>query len=230
VIVAAALCPGPPLLAPDLSGTDPAAATLRAACDTAVGALLDAAPDRVVVVGTGASTAAWPASARADLAAYGGVSSGTPTAPLSVGVGALLLDRAGYAGIRDLRTIGLDATAAQCRSLGAELAGSPHADVAQRIGLVVIADGSARRTLKAPGYLDPRAEGYDGEVQRAVADGDLAALTRLDPALANELMAPGWAALQVLAAALDSVPVAATVHYADAPFGVGYLVASLTHG
>ena len=224
MIAAAALCPGPPLLAPEISGTDPAAAALRAACDTAVGALLDAAPDRVVVVGTGASTAAWPSSARADLAAYGAVSaSGTPVAPLSVGLGALLLDRAGFAGIRDLCTIGLDATAAECRSLGTWLAAD-----AERVGLLVMADGSARRTLKAPGYLDPRAEGYDGEVQRAIADGDLAALTRLDPVLAGELMAPGWAALQVLAAALDSAPVAATVHYANAPFGVGYLVANLT--
>ncbi len=90
-----------------------------------------------------------------------------------------------------------------------------------------MADGSARRTLKAPGYLDARAEPYDEAVRDAVSTGELARLHALDPALAQELMASGWAALQVLAACVSSHRPHTTVHYADAPYGVGYLVASL---
>jgi aromatic ring-opening dioxygenase LigB subunit len=98
---------------------------------------------------------------------------------------------------------------------------------ADRVGLLVVADGSARRSLKAPGYFDERAEPYDSAVEQAIASGDLGALRALHPELARELMVSGWAALQVLAAAFGADRPRTTVHYADAPFGVGYLVATI---
>jgi len=91
----------------------------------------------------------------------------------------------------------------------------------------VMADGSARRTLKAPGYLDDRAVAFDAEVERAVRAGDLSALQRLDQRLARDLMATGWPAWQVLSGALTGQIHDAEVLYCDAPFGVGYLVAYL---
>jgi aromatic ring-opening dioxygenase LigB subunit len=101
------------------------------------------------------------------------------------------------------------------------------AQIPGRLGLLVIADGSARRTVKAPGYIDDRAGPYDESVRVAVSSGDLAALRDLDPDLARQLMAPGWPALQVLAELAGDDRPHATVHYCDAPFGVGYLVATL---
>jgi aromatic ring-opening dioxygenase LigB subunit len=146
-------------------------------------------------------------------------------APLSVGVGALLLDRCSYSGPILLRTVTTRSTVEECRAVAANIA-----TAADRVGLLVIADGSARRTVKAPGYLDPRAEPYDKTVENAVATGDLGALHHLDPGLAEELMAPGWAALQVLAAAFAGNRPQTTVSYAEAPFGVGYLVATIKRG
>ena len=55
-------------------------------------------------------------------------------------------------------------------------------------------DGSARRSVSAPGYLDERAAPFDESVARAVRDGEPAALAALDPELAAELMADGRAA------------------------------------
>ena len=48
-----------------------------------------------------------------------------------------------------------------------------------------MADGSARRGRRAPGYLDERSARFDAGVERAVRDGDLEALrpsTRAWPA------------------------------------------------
>jgi hypothetical protein len=95
-------------------------------------------------------------------------------------------------------------------------------------------DGSARRSERAPGHLDERAAPFDAGVERAVRDADLAALAALDPDLAAELLATGRPGWQVLAGALGGDPLGtgagaarpvAEVLYADAPLGVGYLVA-----
>ncbi len=69
MIVAAALCPGPPLLIRELSGADPAAAVLRDACHAAVATLVATAPDLVAVVGTAdrASTMAGRRATRSGL-------------------------------------------------------------------------------------------------------------------------------------------------------------------
>jgi hypothetical protein len=216
MLTAAVVCPGPPLLVPELSGVDANAAELRAAADAAVQALLATAPDVVAVVGPAERTQSWPVTARTDLGAFGRSGTGG-AAPVSLGLGAWLLDRTGFTGDRLMWSVGSDWA----------LAAAALAATAERWALLVIADGSARRTVKAPGYIDDRAGPYDERVRVAVSTGDLAALRRLDPDLARQLMAPGWPALQVLAELADNRRPHATVHYCDAPFGVGYLVASL---
>src|ERR1022692_5091803 len=72
MIIAAALCPSPPLLVRELTGTDPVVADLRDACATGVHAWLAARPDVIVVVGPGPDTTAWPADSRLNIAAFGG--------------------------------------------------------------------------------------------------------------------------------------------------------------
>jgi hypothetical protein len=223
VIVAAALCPGPPLLVRELSGADPSAAILRDACGAAVAELVAADPDLVAVVGTADRTKEWPGIARPDLASYApALPRPAVVAPLSVGLGAMLLDQIAYQGPIRLQTLDAAAPETLCKKIAEELDAA-----APRVGLLVVADGSARRSLKAPGYFDPRAEQYDAAVQHAIATGDLGALRTLDPELARELMSSGWAALQVLAAAFVGDRPQTTVRYADAPFGVGYLVATI---
>ena len=248
MIISAALCPAPPLLARELTGADPVVPELRQACDDATVALVADEPDLIAVVGVAADTRTWPPGGRLDLSAYApalgaGAGGGTegcgtegggtaiPVAasesplPLPLGLASRLLDQAGYAGRRELQTVSDLEPAATCEAIGARLAGA-----SARVALLVMADGSARRGLKAPGYLDDRSAPFDAEVERAIRAVDMRALLALDPVLARELMATGRAAWQVLAGAMTGSRSSSEIRYCEDPFGVAYLVASLRVG
>jgi hypothetical protein len=235
VLVAAAVCPCPPLLVPEVAaGAAPELDELRAACDAAVGSVLAASPDVLVVVGAGEESAEVPHGAVGSLAPYGvdlrvsldetDASAVPATLPLSLTVGAWLLRRQAWAGERRGVTVDGSAPASDCAALGRSLAG-----LAARVALLVVGDGSARRSLKAPGYLDTRAEPYDAALAEALASGDATTLAALDPAEAEALLVGGRAAFQVLAgAAEDAGAVKGHLRTHEAPYGVGYLVATWT--
>jgi hypothetical protein len=226
VIITAAVCPSPPLLAGEFTGRAEVLPELRDACVTAVRHLLAAAPDVIAVVGAGSDPATWDPDDRLDLSAYAPPVSGAhgkPGLPLALGIGALLLDEAGYAGPRLMQAVDESAPTADCLQLGRDLASA-----AARVALLAIGDGSSRRGPAASGYLDERAVPFDDAVRRAVRDGDMAALAGLDPDLARDLMATGRAAWQVLAGAFAGARPATEIGYAADPFGVAYLVATLT--
>jgi hypothetical protein len=223
VIVAAALCPSAPLLALELGGATPPLPELRAATLEAVASLLDAAPDLVAVVGPAPGTGAWPAGTPVDFGPFRGAATTTaPALPLSLALGATLLRDAGYTGGVLFQGVAPDAATGACAELGGTLA-----DAADAVALLVVADGSARRSLKAPGWFDERAAGFDAAVEAAVRDGDLGALLALDAELATTLQATGRSSWQVLAGAVRETACTSRVGYADAPLGVGYLVASI---
>jgi hypothetical protein len=236
VITGAALCPAPPLLARELTGQALALPELRDACQTAVARLLAGRPDVVAVVGGvagGDGTGRWDPRGALEPAVYApalrlaGRLAGVAALPLILGIGARLLDEAGYRGPRLLQGVAASASPKDCQLIGADLAAA-----ADRVALLAMGEGSARRSVSAPGYLDERAAPYDEAVERAVRDGDLAALADLDPGLSAELMATGRPAWQALvgAVSLGTRPDAlrAEILYFDAPLGVGYLVASLS--
>ncbi|WP_035856892.1 hypothetical protein [Cryptosporangium arvum] len=275
MLLAATVCPHPPLLVPALTGaTGPA--ELREACVAAVRDLLAAGEPSgdaldVVVVGTGPTPGSAAPDAIGSLSGYGadvtvaltrvvptpeptdtnptptglsgagptgsglsgtGLSGAGPTGvgpigaatlPLSVTVGVWLLRQAGWSGPVRARVVTENATPTECADLGARLAGYPAPTV-----LLVMGDGSASRDEKAPGSLDPRAVPFDTAVADALASVDTAALAALDPALARELFAAGRAPWQILAGAVeaDARPWKGELRSAEAPYGVGYLVAT----
>ncbi len=240
-IVAAAVCPHPPLLVPEVAaGAAGELADLRAACDDAVGQLLAARPETVVAVGGAPETAWYSPPAYGSLRPFGvpvdvalgstaggpalpvAGDGGTPALPLSLTIGAWLLDRQAVPPVHVLGLgVGTGTAPPACATLGAQLAGRR-----ERVALLVLGDGTACRTEKAPGYLDRRAEGYDAAVVDALRRPDPDALLTLDPALSAELRVAGRAAWQVLAGAAGDRPWRARVSYADAPYGVGYVVAN----
>jgi hypothetical protein len=240
MIVAAAICSSSPLLASELSGQADVLPELRAACAAAVAWLLAAAPDVVAVAGPAGTTGPRDPAGQLSLASFAPVlaagrplggsrekcagkrSGAAPLLPLALGIGALLLDEAGYTGPRALRGIAEDESAANCLAVGREIAAS-----APRVALLAVGDGTARRSTSAPGYLDERAEPFDAAVERAVRDGDLPAIAALDPALAADLLAAGRPAWQALAGAMPAVRPQTEILYCDAPLGVAYLVATL---
>ncbi|MGY1632926.1 hypothetical protein ACI784_14585 [Geodermatophilus sp. SYSU D01186] len=218
--VSVAFCPCPPLLLPAVAGRAAAdTACLRAACAEALEAALAARPEVVVVVGDGAG-GRFGTGDGGDLRGFG-VDLEVPFAgpvqprgrrtPLPHTVGAWLLDQAGYAGPR----LGVAPD-----DLADVLAGLPGP-----VTVLAMGDGSARRTLKAPGYLDEAAGPFDDAVAAALAAGDAPALAALDAAEGRRLLAAGVPTWRAVGSALAGRPVRARLHVHEAPFGVGYLVA-----
>lgn len=229
MLVAAAVCPHPPLLVPGVAaGASGELDGLRLACDAAVAAVLAAQPDLVVVVGAADSTGAVPEQVVGSLAPYGvptqvGTRPGEPTLPLSLTLGRWLLARSALRGPALLVGVEPDAAPGRCQSLGVDLA-----ERAERVALLVMGDGSARRSAKGPGYLHPDAAPFDEAVAAALATGDVDALAALSPARAATLLAAGRAAWQVLAGAARGRRWAGALGWAGSPYGVTYLVATWT--
>lgn len=169
---------------------------LRSAIDEAIATL-----DHDVVVVGAADTPGW-LTGSVDRTLYG--VRGTPAPdplPLALAVGTQLL------GDRPHR-----------------LWGVPAGPLPEASSYLVVGDGTAKRTARAPGHLDDRAEGFDAEVVAALAGGEPTRLAGLDRDLAEVLWVHGLAAWQA-AAALPG-PWRAAVTYAEAPYGVGYVVAT----
>ncbi|MFJ4471572.1 class III extradiol dioxygenase subunit B-like domain-containing protein [Streptomyces sp. NPDC089424] len=240
MLVAAAVCPCPPLLVPAVAaGAAPEMDLARTACTDALGVLAAARPDRLIVVGPAreGGTESYPEGTHGSFRGFGvdvgvrlgraGAADGAGTTvpatlPPSLAVAAWLLERTAWA---DAPIEGLavaeDLAPERCRDIGGEIAAGD-----ERVALLVMGDASACRTLKAPGYLDERAEPFDAAVGRALGSADLAALAALDVELARQLMVSGRAPWQVLAGAAEGTLLGGALLYEDAPYGVGYVVAS----
>jgi hypothetical protein len=220
--LAVAFCPSPPLLLPPVERAPaPETTELRRACAEAVAAMLAVRPEVVVVVGDGAADGArFGTGDVGDLSPFGVLLQipfegrarpGGRRLPLAHTVGAWLLDEAGYCGTR----VGLGP--AEVAELLASLPGP--------VGVLAVGDGSARRSVKAPGYLDDAAEPFDAAVAAAFGSGDPAALAALDEAEGERLLAAGVPTWRAVGAALTGRSIRARLHHDAAPFGVGYLVA-----
>ncbi|WP_354642532.1 class III extradiol dioxygenase subunit B-like domain-containing protein [Kitasatospora camelliae] len=230
MLVAAAVCPCPPVLVPEVAaGAAGELDDLRAACGDAVRELLDAGAELIVVVGTGAKGGVWTEGGIGSFHRYGvdvavrlplGGVDGPELSP-ALTVGAWLLEQAGAKLPTHACAVRPDTAPDRLLGLGEGLA-----ELADRVGLLVLGDGSACRSVKAPGYLDERAEGHDAMIAGALASADTEALAALDPALCAELQADGRAPWQVLAGAARGAGLNAELRYEAAPYGVGYFVAS----
>lgn len=196
------------MLVPEINAGADDLAALRESCDAAVEALLAHEPERVVVIGSGALAKDFDESVGGTFTAFGvdlHVGGHTDELPLSLTVGAWLLARAGWVGPRTYST------------------GTP--DIDGRVALLVMADGSAKRTTESPGYFDERAIAYDENIATALAAGDADALGKLDLDLAAELWAAGAPALRTLGNMTKDATITARLRENVAPFGVGYWVA-----
>jgi hypothetical protein len=222
--------PQPPLLVPELAtGATAETADLRAACRAAAARLgaavstwvavgADAGGRRTVTADTRGSFVGFGADVVVGLApdADGPVDADLPL-PLLVAGWAATGTGARIRG----ELVAPDATTDACAALGVELAEEP-------VGLLVVGDGAAMHTAKAPGHLDERSGPFDDAVAAALRDADPAGLAALDPDLARELWAIGRAPWQVLAGAAVGRAWTGELLYTGAPFGVGYHVAVWT--
>ncbi|WP_329174030.1 class III extradiol dioxygenase subunit B-like domain-containing protein [Streptomyces sp. NBC_01477] len=237
MLVAAAVCPCPPLLVPEVAaGAAPELDALRDACADAVGVLSASRPDLLVAVGPAdvPGRVPFPAGARGSFRPFGvamdvrlgmaadsgGGANDLRALPPSLAVAAWLL-RDWKAGPLEGLGVGEQLAPDRCAAAGRDIAAS-----AGRVALLVMGDGSACRSVKAPGYLDERAEGFDAAVGAALAAADIEALAGLDAELAQQLQAAGRAPWQLLAGAARGTGLGGQLLYEAAPYGVGYVVAA----
>lgn len=238
VFVAAAVCPHPPLLVPEVAvGAARDLDDLRTACFAALGELLDARLDRLLVVGAGADLhlAVDRDVAGGSLRRFGVETHvgdpGDDSLPLSLTIGAWLLEHARTAGRRLERHwprveyvgLGDETPLTECAARSARTVAGRD-----RVGVLAMADLSAKRTESSPGYVDPRALGFDEAVAEALCTADVRELLDLDANLARELWCSGVPALAALAGAAQTAdrPISARAHSVVAPYGVGYAVVS----
>jgi hypothetical protein len=235
MLVAAAVCPCPPLLVPAVAtGAAPELDAARTACADALSVLAAARPDLLVVVGPAekAGRGPHPEGTRGSFRGFGvdldvrlGRDRGTASErelPPSLAVAAWLLERFRWSGV-PVEGLGVGEPLApeRCAAAGRDVVARSG-----RVALLVMGDGSACRSLKAPGYLDERAGPFDSRAARALGAADVPALMALDAELAYELKVSGRAPWQVLAGAAESAGLAGALLYDEAPYGVGYMVAT----
>jgi hypothetical protein len=224
-VTAVAFVPAAPLLVRQVAGGSASLdEPMRAASLGAVARALDPRPAQVVVVSPTTEAGEWSAEATWDFAGFG-----VPRAPAdpravlpwSLGIGAWLLDEAGWDGPR--RYLGVTSSG---RATAAMTGPEDSTTV-----LVAVADGSACRTERAPGYLDERAEPFDEAVAGMLARGDAAGLGGLDDRLAGDLLCAGLPVWRWVAAAVgDAEVTTAELTMQAAPYGVGYFVARWSFG
>ncbi len=224
-----AVVPEPPLLLPELAtGATAETAELRAACVAAATRLAGAA-STWVCVGAGDGRRTVTSDARGSFIGFGadvvvGLDTTGSDAPVDRSFPLPLLVAGWLAGQTgaDIRIRGElvapDASPDDCAALGRALA-------AEDVGLLVVGDGAATHTEKAPGYPDERAGPFDESVAAALRDADPAALAALDPDLATALFASGRAPWQVLAGAAAGGGWRGELLHSSIPFGVAYHVA-----
>ncbi|MGP3971218.1 class III extradiol dioxygenase subunit B-like domain-containing protein [Streptomyces sp. 6N223] len=233
MLVAAAVCPCPPLLVPEVAaGAAPEMDAARAACLDALGVLAAARPDRLVVAGPAEpeGRGPFPAGTRGSFhgfgvdveVALGHGEAGERPLPPSLTVGAWLLTRAGWdAAPAEGLGVGEPLEPERCAAAGRALAAGTG-----RLALLVMGDGSACRSPGAPGSFDERAAAFDAEAARALGEADTAGLAALDAGLAEELKASGRSCWQLLGGAGAGAGLGGRLLFDQAPYGVGYLVAS----
>lgn len=209
-VSAVAFCPHPPLLRPGIAtGSEIEMQSLRSACTKAIDRLIGTTPNQLLVLGSDGPLVEWSGFAP------GLVDTDSQPMPLSLQVGAWLLSGRMLASAPIYVAIGPDGEPV-----------TPWPDLPASTGLLVMGDGSARRSLKGPGYLDERAEPFDTTVLKALAAGSPQLLADVDLELAEALLAAGAPAWVAAAKLLGDDNWRADVLYADAPFGVMYTVAT----
>jgi hypothetical protein len=221
------------MLVPELaSGAAAELDGLRAACRDAIRSV--AGPDRLLLVlGPGLRSRLYDSPAGGSFADFGvpltvrlggpgaGPAAGVPLAPALAVAAWLVADALGPDRDAQAVAVGPDYPGSATEA-GVDRLVSGEREVA----LVVAGDGSARRSDTAPGYLDERAAGFDQGIATALAGGDADALARVDLALADELLAAGGPAWRAAGRLLAGPPWSSRLAFDDAPYGVGYFVAS----
>ncbi|MEU6669259.1 hypothetical protein [Streptomyces sp. NPDC046727] len=207
MLVAAAVCPCLPSLVLDETDAGAAAAPelLRAACAEAVATVLAEEPEIMAVVGPGERShlheegVVWAfrgLGSPVDVRLGRGRATEPPTSrlPMSLGVGAWLLQQTGWTGPVRAYEVDDDRSWPTNGEDGLHTAGW-----ADRVGLLVMGNGPTRVGADGTRHPDPRAKEIDAGIAAALASGDVDGFfPNLDAGLARDLGVSGRSPWQLL--------------------------------
>ena len=227
-IVSAALVPAAPVIVPGLSGHTMPAPEVRSAALDAIQRMIDAGVDEVIVLaeadrdGLFDSTAPWGLHRIGGLHPFseaGAVFDQLLTMPLAIG--ASMLRDAGWTGTTYFhaleRTISADAAAEVGRGLGT---------TKRSVGLLLLGNGSACCTEKAPGSFHPQANEFNTSLVGMIRQGNRAAMMALPTQGAAEQLSDIRVPLQVFAGATPEHRLVSSIGFTGDFAGVYYICAT----
>ena len=227
-IVSAALVPAAPVIVPGLSGHTMPAPEVRSAALDAIQRMIDAGVDEVIVLaeadrdGLFDSTAPWGLHRIGGLHPFseaGAVFDQLLTMPLAIG--ASMLRDAGWTGTTYFhaleRTISANAAAEVGRGLGT---------TKRSVGLLLLGNGSACCTEKAPGSFHPQANEFNTSLVGMIRQGNRAAMMALPTQGAAEQLSDIRVPLQVFAGATPEHRLVSSIGFTGDFAGVYYICAT----
>jgi len=230
-VVGAALVPAAPVLVPGLSGHTRTAPEVRAATLEAIQRMIDAGVDEVAVLAEADRAGLFDSDAPWGLHRIGGMHSvsepGAGSAfdkPLTVSlaIGASMLRDAGWTGPTSLHALERAMSADAAAELGRRLEAKGRS-----VGLLLLGNGSACCTEKAPGSFHPEAETFNATLLAMIRQGDRAAMMELSAHDTADQLSDVRVPLQVFAGATAGHRFLSSITFADDFAGVYYICATL---
>jgi hypothetical protein len=229
-IVGAALVPAAPVLLPALSGREQPAAAVLAAALCVIRQLIEFAPTEIIVLAEADRDGVFDNSAPWGLHRLGGMQArnasdvratqGEPL-PVPLAIGAALLGLAGWMGPAAFHALDRSVSAEAAIEYGRKLSSSTLP-----VGLLLLGNGSACCTDKAPGSFHSGAQAYNEALTSMIRTGDQRAVERLSAEASAEQLSDIRLPLQVLAGAESPGRLRGSIAY-DEPFmGVHYICAA----
>lgn len=227
-ITGAAMLPASPMLARGLSGQTTPAPDLRTAALAVIDAVLLTEPDAMVVIASGDDDGTFDETAPLRLHRLGGLrqdprdASTTERAlPIPLAIAASLLREAGWKGPTSYRSLDASASTATAEALGQHLAAEY-----QRVGVLLLANGSARCTAGAPGSFDSDAAAFNADLLAFLGSRDPDARSRLTAQRCVEQMSDAYLAMRTIDAVLPIDSTSVSIAYADEFRGVFFVCAT----
>ena len=229
-IVGAALVPAAPVLLPALSGREhPAAAVLNAALEV-MRQLIESDPAEVIVLAEADRDGVFDNSAPWGLHRLGGMRTSdeidataarVEPLPVPLAIGAALLGTAGWTGPAAFHALDRSISPEAAIEYGRRLSSN-----ALPVGLLLLGNGSACCTDKAPGSFHSGAQAFNEELTSMIRTGDQRIVEQLSAEAAAEQLSDIRVPLQVLAGAGSPDYLRRSIAY-DEPFmGVHYICAA----
>lgn len=226
-VVSAALVPAAPVLVPGIGGTSDPAAEQRAAALAVVRAMIESRVDRVVVIAEGDRDEEFEDSEPLGLHRLGGLPGAFPPVderqrmlPLPLAIGASLLREAGWQGATAFHLVDRALSLSDAAQRGHDLQSLP-----QRAGLLLLGNGSACSSAKAPGSFHPDAEAFNSRLQEMVSAAESEQIASLTADQCREQLSDIRVPLQMLSGACEEWQ--ADIRLAQEFQGVLYVCAHL---